>query len=132
MSDRDIRRAANQKNIGQKIVEDKKEIGDYDERLGIHVQLVSEWSRSCCTTAGELAVFDVGNGKNAEVHRGGDGDTRERDGGVGYESPFDTLPSAMEGVEQRGHTLKEQHDNDPWNKLSTMDEHVGGGISSVP
>ena len=108
-----IRRATNQKTIGQQIVEDEQEIGNNRECLGLHDKLVSKRSRRCCAIAGELAVIDVGNGKNVEVHRGDEGDTRERDGGVGYKSPFDTLPSAMGGVKQRGHTLKEQYDDDP-------------------
>ena len=131
-SDRSIRRTANQKNVGQKVVEDKQDIGNNGERLGIHDRLISERPRRCSALAGEFAVIYVGNEKNVEVHHSEDSDTRERDGGVGYEPPFDTLPSAMDGAKQRGHTLKEQHDDDPWNKLSTMDGHVGGGVSDVP
>ena len=37
----------------------------------------------------------------------------ERDHGAGYETPLDALPSLIDGVEQRGHALEEQHDRDP-------------------
>ena len=98
MSEHIIRRIPNQKTISQQIVDDKKDIGNNGERLGLHDQLVSEWSRRCRAIAGELAVVDVGNGKNVEVHRGDDGDNREHDGGERYEPPPNTLPSAMGGV----------------------------------
>ena len=37
----------------------------------------------------------------------GDGSTPEHDHGVGYETPLDTLPSAIGWIEQCGHTLEE-------------------------
>ena len=107
MSKYTIRRATNQKTIGQQIVEDKQEIWNDGERLGIHDQLVSEWSRRCRAFAGELAVIDVGNREDVEVHRGEDGDARKHDSGEGYESPPDALPSAVDGAKQCSHTVKE-------------------------
>ena len=106
-----IRRTTNQKTIGQQIVEDEQEIGNNRECLGLHDKLVSKRSRRRCAVAGELAVIDVGHGKNVEVHRGDDGDNREHDGGERYEPPPNTLPSAIGGVKQRGHTLEEQYDD---------------------
>ena len=111
MSEHIIRRIPNQKTISQQIVDDKKDIWNNGERLGLHDQLVSEWSRGCRALARELAVIDVGNGKDVEVHRSGDGDNRKHDGGKGYDPPPDTLPSAIGGVIKRGHTLKEQYDD---------------------
>ena len=63
--------------------------------------------------AGELAVIDVGNGLKVEVHCVLYGHNREHDQGVRYEPPFDTLPSAIDWIEQRCHALEEQCDDDP-------------------
>ena len=48
-----------------------------------------------------------------EVQRGAHGHKREHGHSMEYEPPFDTLPSAMDGIEERCHTLKEQHDEHP-------------------
>ena len=113
VNERSIKQTANQKTVGQQIVQEKHDIGGNSERLGFHDQLVSKRSGWYHALAWELAVINVGNGKNVEVHRGEHCNERERDCGVGYESPLDTTHSAMDGVEQRGHALEEQHDDDP-------------------
>ena len=61
----------------------------------------------------ECAVISVGDGLNFEAQCDLYGRKGEHDRNVGYESPPDTLPSAVDEVEQRDHTLKEQYDNDP-------------------
>lgn len=61
----------------------------------------------------ECAIIDVSRGLVVEIHRGEYGHDREHGGGEGYESPFDRLPSAMDGAKQRRHTLEEQHDDYP-------------------
>ena len=48
---------------------------------------------------------------------------REHDDGEGYESPLDTLVSAVERFEQGGHAFEEQHDEHPWNKPNERGEH---------
>ena len=52
-----------------------------------------------------------------ELDPGERGREREHDGGVGYEPPLDTLSSAIDGVEQGGHTIEEQHDDDSWDRV---------------
>ena len=79
--------------------------------VGGNHYLVSPWPRRQYTVdTGELAVIDVRNGKNVEVHPGLYGRSREHDRGIGYKPPLDTIPSAVVGVKQCGHTLEEQYD----------------------
>ena len=61
----------------------------------------------------EFPVIDEGVGLNVEVHRGVHGHKREHDHSVEYEPPLDAIPSAMDGVEKRCHTLEEQGDEHP-------------------
>lgn len=57
-------------------------------------------------------AINVENGKKVEVSRGEYGRKREHDCCVGYEPPLDAPLPATDGVEQRGHTLEEQRNDD--------------------
>ena len=61
----------------------------------------------------EPTVINVGIRLNDEARRGEHRHKREHDHSVRYESPLDTIPSEMDGFEQRGHTFEEQCDDDP-------------------
>ena len=72
-------------------------------------QLISHWPGGypVVQVARELAVINEGNRLNVEVYRGFYGHNQEHNDGVGYESPLDRLPSAIDGVNQCGDTLEE-------------------------
>ena len=55
----------------------------------------------------ECAIINIRHGLSVEAQCDLYGHKGEHDRGVGYEPPLDTLPSAVDGVEQRGNTLKE-------------------------
>ena len=101
MGERNIKRRADQKAIGQQIVQGERNIWDNTEPFKANGQLVSHRSRYHAlevmkleyTT--ELTVFDIGNRLNVEGCRGEHGREREHYRSVGYESPLDTLPSAV-------------------------------------
>ena len=76
---------------------------------------------------GELAVINVGNGLNVEVHRGEHGRNRAHDHGVRYEPPLDSLSPAMDWVKQCSHALKKQHDDDPYDNPNGRSEHRSSG-----
>ena len=76
--------------------------------------LVSERSRRYhALGAREIAIIDVGNGSNVEVHSSEHSHKRKYGGGVAYKSPLDTISSAIGGVQQRGNTFEGDDDNDP-------------------
>ena len=112
MSERKVRQRTDQKTIGQPIAQGEYHVGDSAEHPAGNKPLISKRSRRRHNfDAGELAVIDVGKGKDIEVHRSEYGHKQERDRSVGYEPPFDALPPATEGVKQRGHAFEEQYNN---------------------
>jgi len=72
----------------------------------VGTSLVKKWPREFRRTI--VAVIDKGVGLNVEVQRSVHGHKREHGDGVEYEPPLDALLSAMDGVEERRHTLEEQ------------------------
>ena len=109
-SGRSIKQRTNQKTIRQPIVQVEHSVGD-DAKIHIaNFVLVFEWpgAENSGTFKFEVsAVIDKGFGLDMEVHRGVHGHKREHGHVVGYKPPFDTLPSAMDGVEEGCHTLEE-------------------------
>jgi len=80
----------------------------------VNAVLVGERPREgYCRKKDIFAVIDKRIGLNLEVHRGVHGHKQEHGHGVEYEPPLDALPSAIGWVEERYHTLEEQHDESP-------------------
>ena len=90
----------------------------------MNVHLISERSGGYdAIDTGELAVIDVGNGLEVELHPDEHGRKRENDPGVGYGPPVEASPFATGGVEQCSDTLEEHHDKNPWNEPNGRSEH---------
>ena len=110
MGERSTKQRTDQKTIGQQIVQGETDILNNSDRVwDIGSMILKRYSKY---TWG-LAIVDVGSGLNAELHRGSHGQKREHRHGVGYDSPFDSLPPAIGGVKERGYTLEEHCDDDP-------------------
>jgi len=108
-SRRGTKQRTNQKTIRQPIVQAEHNVGDKTERCCANAVLVIKWPGG----ANESPVVDEGFGSNVEIHCGVHGHKRKHGYCVGYEPPLNTLPSAMDGVEERRHTLEEQQDEHP-------------------
>ena len=98
-NERGIGRGTDQKTIGQPIVQGERNTGNNTEHTGGSEYLVCKRSRRRpALDTREIAVIDVGNGLRAEVRRGSHSHNQERDHGVRYESPLDTLPLVVDRV----------------------------------
>ena len=114
VSERGIKQRADQKSIGQPTAQEEGAISNDSERLVLCESPVSNWPGGChVLDARELAIINEGNGLNIEGHCDLYSHKREHGRGVGYESPLDRLPSAVDRVEQRGHALEGQCGHDP-------------------
>ena len=99
MGERITKRGTDQKTIGQPIAQGENNTLSNIDYVWDDEQLVPIRSRkrpAFCTR--ELAIIDVGNRFNDELHRGSYGHEQEHCHGVGYESPSDGFPSAIGGV----------------------------------
>ena len=104
----------NQKTIRQPVVQAEHNIRDKAESPFANGLLVIKWPGGklhVCRVA--LAVIDKGIGLNVEGRRSVHRHKREHGDRVEYEPPLDALPSPIDGVEERCHTLEEQQDGQP-------------------
>ena len=113
-SEWNIKQRTNQKAIGQPIGQGERNTGYYINEVGSLSPLVSKWpwGHQALNTR-EFTAIDVGNGQKVEGRRGEHGHKRKHDDGVGYETPLDTIPSAIDGVEERGNALEEHCNEGP-------------------
>ena len=107
-----VKQRANHNAVGQPIVQEEHNIRDNIKRLGSHEHFVSVRSRrQLAFDTREIAIIDVGNRSDVEVHCGLYCYNREYGHGVEYEPPLDALPFSVAGVGQRGDTFEEQCDD---------------------
>ena len=109
-----IKQITDQKAIGQPIAQSEHSIGNDTEHIVGNQQLVPRWSRGeCGIGTRELTVINVASWKHAKAHCDEYSHNWEDDHSVRYESPFDTLPPAVDGIGECGQALKEQYCDDP-------------------
>ena len=110
MGERGTKQRTDQKTIGQPIGQGVNDILNNTVRFGDIGPL--DFTHCSKYTWGP-AIVNVGKRLNVELHHGSYGHKREHRHSVGYDPPFDRLPSAIDGVKQRGHTLEEHRNDDP-------------------
>ena len=111
---RTAKQRTNQKTIAEPIIQEDCDTGNDNKRLGGNERSISKRSRRHhARDTRVFTIIDVGDKINVELHRVSYGHKQEHNYSVGYKFPFDTLPPAIDGVEQRGHTFKEQHNDRP-------------------
>ena len=100
ISECDCEHRTNQETVGHPTVQGEHNIPNDTDRLGVNESLVSIRSEKYnAVDTRECAVINEGTGLNGELDRGSYSDNREHGRCIGYESPFDRLPSAIVGVE---------------------------------